>query len=41
MTDRDLGKPHIPFSEMWGLPKGRITGQPEAIPGQIGQMKSR
>jgi len=31
MTDGDLGNPHISFSEMWGLPKGRITGKPEVI----------
>jgi hypothetical protein len=32
MTDGDLGNPHISFSEMWGFPKGRITGKQEVIP---------
>jgi hypothetical protein len=31
MTDGDLGDPHISFSEMWGLPKGRITGYSEVV----------
>jgi hypothetical protein len=31
MTEGDLGNPHISFSEMWGLPKGRITGNPSII----------
>ncbi len=32
MTDGDLGNPHISFFEMWGLPKGRITGKPVVAP---------
>ena len=36
MTDGDLGNSHISFSEMWGLPKGRITGNPEVISSPVG-----
>jgi len=32
MTEGDLGNPHISFSGMWGLSKGRITGNSEVIP---------